>query len=154
MPSQDITLLLYPMVSSRGDLLSASFKHVLMYIQISILVKATFFLETIQQSGLIINQRNKRNMVFRTTILSKTDILTKLTKNLVTVASSFWTRNLVKNFYMRTFTMTWTPFPPLCIYPHFDGPSTPLSANVIIECSQGINSRSQRTKLVDKSRLN
>ena len=64
MPSQEITLLLYPMASSRGDLLSASFKHVLMYIQISILLKAAFFLEAIQQPGLIINQRNKRNMVF------------------------------------------------------------------------------------------
>ena len=38
--------------------------EVLMYIQIYILVKEAFFLEGIRQFDLIINQTNKRYMVF------------------------------------------------------------------------------------------
>ena len=53
-----------------------------MYIQISIPVKEPF-LEEIQQSSLSINQMNKLNIFFTTAILSKADILMKLTKNLI-----------------------------------------------------------------------
>ena len=54
-----------------------------MYIQLYILVKAAFSLEGIQRSCLIIKKTNKQ---------SKAGILMKLTKNLVIIASSLWTR--------------------------------------------------------------
>ena len=52
-------------------------------IQIFILVKAAFFLEGIQLSSLILKKSNKQ---------IKTDILMEVTKNLVIIASSLWTR--------------------------------------------------------------
>ena len=55
----------------------------LMYIQIFVLAKTAFFLEGIQRSSLILKKPIKQ---------SKTDVLIKLTKNLVIIAISFWTR--------------------------------------------------------------
>ena len=54
----------------------------------TILVNAAFCLEEIQESDIIIYQTNTRSMVFGTAFLRKTNILIKLTKNLVIIASS------------------------------------------------------------------
>ena len=51
-----------------------------MYTQMYVLVKAAFFLEGIQRSSLIIKKKNEK---------SKTSILTKLTKNLVTLQVAY-----------------------------------------------------------------
>ena len=45
--------------------------------------------------------------IFRADILSKTGPLIKLTKSLVTIPSSLWTRYLIKVIYIRRFTLTW-----------------------------------------------
>ena len=42
---------------------------------------------------------------FRTDILSKTDILMKLTNNLVFIVSSLWTMYSIKQIYMRMFAL-------------------------------------------------
>ena len=55
---------------------------------VTILVNAAFCLEEIQESDIIIYQTNTRSMVFGTAFLRKTNILIKLTKNLVIIASS------------------------------------------------------------------
>ena len=73
----------------------------------AILVNAAFYLEEIQQSDIIINQTNTRSMVFGTAILRKTDILIKLTKNLVIIASSIWTKYLIKKTYIPPFALPW-----------------------------------------------
>ena len=60
--------------------------------------------ERISTTGLIVNQRYKRNEVFfKTTpeILSNICILMKLTKNLGVIAISLWTMYLMKIIYMR-----------------------------------------------------
>ena len=44
---------------------------------------------------------------FRTDILRKTGTLMRLTKNLVTIPSSLWTRYLIKVIYMWRFALTW-----------------------------------------------
>ena len=75
----------------------------------AILVNAAFYLEEIQQSDIIINQTNTRSMVFGTAILRKTDILIKLTKNLVIIASSIWTKYLIKKNLYPTVCIALTP---------------------------------------------
>ena len=50
--------------------------EIIIYIQTFILVNTAFFLEVIQRSSLVIKKLNKQ---------SKTDMLIKLTKNLVTI---------------------------------------------------------------------
>ena len=58
----------------------------------------------------ICNLRHERDILehfsfFRTDILSKAGILMKLTKNLVTIVSSLWTRYSVRKIYMQTFAL-------------------------------------------------
>ena len=64
-----------------------------MHMKIVILVKASFFLK--KNSAIWFNcksQTQKKYSVFRKDILSKASILMKLTKNLVIIASSLWTK--------------------------------------------------------------
>ena len=61
----------------------------------------------------------KQKFFFRTDILSKTGALMKLTKKLVTIPSSLWTRYLIKIIYIQTFALKWLPPPPhACIHSH------------------------------------
>ena len=110
-----------------------------MCIRIFYLLKAAFLLKEIQQSTIRINYKpnKKRNEIqfLRTDILSKADILTKPTKNLVIIPSSFWASYLVKKIYMGSNIRSDIIFlPPVCICSHFDETPSPLYANVIIEC--------------------
>ena len=58
----------------------------------------------------------------------------KLTKNLVIVASGFWTRCLIKKIYFQMFGVTRPPsYLFACIRILID-PSPTLSANVVIQC--------------------
>ena len=55
----------------------------------------------IQQLTIRINyKQKKRKKEIRTDILSNAGILTKPTKNLIIIASSSWTRYLLKKIYM------------------------------------------------------
>ena len=54
-------------------------------------------------------------------LVSKTGILMKLTKSLVTIASILWTRCSIKEIDMRTFALMLPPVL-VCICSHFDGP--------------------------------
>ena len=60
----------------------------LRYIQIFFLVKVAFFVVGIQRPSLIIKKQ------------SKTGILIKLTKDLVIIASSLWTKYWIKKIYV------------------------------------------------------
>ena len=83
----------------------------------TILVNAAFYLEEIQQSDIIINQTNTRSKVFGTAILRKTDILIKLTKNLVIIASSVWTKYLItKNLYPNVCIALTPPYSPPSLF--------------------------------------
>ena len=83
----------------------------------AILVNAAFYLEEIQQSDIIINQTNTRSKVFGTVVLRKTDILIKLTKNLVIIASSFWTKYLIKkNLYPNVCIALTPPYSPCSLW--------------------------------------
>ena len=83
-------------------------------------------------TNLICNFRHFRYIyiyIFRADILSKTGIFKKLTKNLVIIASSLWTRHSIKKNYRWTFSLTWAP-PGLHTFkfwwtPVPDGPLTP-----------------------------
>ena len=71
--------------------------EILMHIQIFIPVKACFFFNGNSTIQCHYKSMSKRNYLFRIDILGKTCILTK---NLVSLASSFWTRYLIwKNLY-------------------------------------------------------
>ena len=71
--------------------------EILMHIQIFIPVKACFFFNGNSTIQCDYKSMSKRNYLFRIDILGKTCILTK---NLVSLASSFWTRYLIwKNLY-------------------------------------------------------
>ena len=52
--------------------------------------------------------------LFRTYILSKAGFLMKLMKNVVTSASSLWTRYLIIRMCVQKFALTWHPLPPVC----------------------------------------
>ena len=110
-----------------------------MYIQILYLLKTAFLFKGIQQSTIRINYKpNKKRseMLFlRIDILSKADILTKPTKNLVIIASSLWKKYLKKFIWEANIRSDIISLPPVCICSHFDGTPSPLSANLIIECS-------------------
>ena len=54
----------------------------------------------IQQLTIRINYKQKKKKEIRTDILSNAGILTKPTKNLIIIASSSWTRYLLKKIYM------------------------------------------------------
>ena len=71
--------------------------------------------------------------IFRTNNLSKTGTSMKLTKNLVIIERSLWTRCSIKNIYMLTIALTCRPSP---CSPMFALDAPPLSANVIIEYPQ------------------
>ena len=60
-------------------------------------------------------------------------MLIKLTKSLVIVLSSLVTRCSIKNIYIQTFALKWSPSLPVCIRLHFNESPYPLRANVIIE---------------------
>ena len=69
---------------------------------------------------------------FRTDILSKTGILMKLTKNLITVESKLPTRCSIK----KIITMMWHPPHSPCLHKFaFWWTPLPLWVNVIIECT-------------------
>ena len=78
---------------------------ILVHIQIFTPVKVRFALKGIQQSGLILKQMSKRNSFFRRDILSNIGILMKITKNLVSIASSFWTRHFILKDLYATFAI-------------------------------------------------
>ena len=71
-----------------------------MYIQIFYLLKVAFLLKVIQQSAIRINYEPNKKYFLGTDVLSKADILTELTKGLVIIASSLWTRYSLKKKYM------------------------------------------------------
>ena len=55
---------------------------------------------------------HKQDIAFLKHVLSKTGILIKLTKNLVTLESNLWTKYLIKNISMRMFALLWhSPLP-------------------------------------------
>ena len=110
-----------------------------MYIRIFYILKAAFLLKGIQQSTIRIDYKpnKKRNEIqfLRTDILSKADILTKTTKNLVIIPSSLRASYLLKKIYLESNVRSdIISLPPVCICPHIDETPSPLSANVIIEC--------------------
>ena len=76
--------------------------EILVYMKVFISVKAVFILEGIQRSTLIIKKTNKE---------MKTDILMKLSKNLLIIASSLRTRYKILKNYVCTLALT-QPLPP------------------------------------------
>ena len=58
----------------------------------------------------------------------------KVMKNLVTIASSLWTRYLILKKLYANFRITWHPLPLFAYIRILMDPSSPLIANVITEC--------------------
>ena len=110
-----------------------------MYIQILYLLKTAFLFKGIQQSTIRIhykpNKKRSEMLFLRIDILSKADILTKPTKNLVIIASSLWKKYLKKFIWEANIRSDIISLPPVSICSHFDGTPSPLSTNFKIECS-------------------
>ena len=58
----------------------------------------------------------KHSFFLKTGILNTAAILMKATKNLVIIASRFWTRYLIEQIYMLTFPLTLPPLPCLLMF--------------------------------------
>ena len=110
-----------------------------MHIRIFYLLKAAFLLREFQQSTNRITYKPKKktqNILFlRTDFLSKPYILTKTKKNLVIIASSLWTRYLLKKIiWEANIDIDIIYLPLVCICSHFDGTPSPLNADLITKC--------------------
>ena len=86
-----------------------------------------------KQTYLICNFRQKRNTVFYWTyILSKAVVLMKLTKNLVIIAHSLWTRCSIKKLALNMLRFALTrPSPLLACACILKDPLLPVSSSVI-----------------------